>query len=82
MDIEAEIKDIKRMKAMDECFAGKYFNVCPINRIHPLTGYPNRETLNLAHIIYFEKMTDEMIVELKSLAREAIYYERPWWRIF
>ena len=81
MDLDVALKMVLRNKAMDECFNDSYFNICPIIKIHN-GSYPNRSILFKAHCVHFEDMTEEMIVELKSLVREAVYYEKPWWKIF
>ena len=80
MDLDTVLKDILRDRALTKCFEESWFTICPINTIH--TSYPNRKVLLKAHCVEFECMSDEMIVELKSLVREAVYYEKPWWRIF
>jgi hypothetical protein len=80
MNFKKEIQEIKKREALDKCFIQTYFDVCPINEIY-IFSYLNRSILHKAHCVHFNKMSDEMIVELKSLTREAIY-DKPWWKLF
>ena len=82
MDLDVALTMVLKSKAIEECFKSEWFDICPINKLHEFYSYPNRKVLLRAHCLHFDQMTDEMIVELKSLAREAIYYEKPWWKIF
>ena len=81
MDLDVALSQLLKNKAIKECFEGSYFNICPINRLHGIRGYPNKRVLNRAHCVSFGIMSAEMIVELNRLAREAIYYNQPWWKI-
>jgi hypothetical protein len=82
MSLSTELEDIKRANALTECFNKDYFNVCPINEVHGVFGYPHRKLLHRAHCMEFRQLSRESIVELKKLAYEAVYYKRPWWRTF
>ncbi len=80
MSLTKELKLIKMNKALERCFKEPYFDVTPITAIHG--QFPHRKELFLAHCVDLGSMTDQMVVELTNLAREAIYYERPWWKLF
>ena len=82
MNLTEELKVIKKNQALAGCFKESYFNVCPINAIHERLGYPHKEELFQAHCMDLDLMSENMIQELKRIAKEAIYYERPWWKLF
>ena len=81
MDLDVALSHVLKSQAVKECFVESYFNVCSINKLHGSRGYPNKKVLHRAHCVSFGVMTAEMIVELNRLAREAIYYKQPWWKI-
>ena len=80
MNLDSELKKIKLKNALKDCFKESFFNACPINDLHP-NGYPNKKILHKAHCMKFKDMSDEVIVELKAKALDAIHYKSAWWKL-
>ena len=81
MDLKERMIEIKKANALDECFKGYHYSICPIYSIHSHFQPVNYKTLSAAHCMVFSDMTDEEIAELKRLTLDAINWVRPWWRI-